>query len=198
MWCLLIAFKFCESFQSSSRNLVHSPCRGIISVATNKRDISLAASLFGKKENETPVSSSLSHTDTSIPTRVFRIPVQSIKQGGLRFALGLHLIGLQNTPDKGSWKANEASNSVLHMSFKDNSAMLSITLGDDGIFFDRYGKPSLPYLLQESVILHSILDEINSLANEGDVEEENRLLRLQEESGDAIEEARDTLPARKA
>jgi len=83
------------------------------------------------------------------------------------------------------------------MVFRDNSAMFSITLGDEGISVDRYGTPSLPYLLQESVILHSVLDEINSLANEGDIEVQNRLLQL-EESGDAIKEARSTLPARKA
>jgi hypothetical protein len=192
LWCLLIA-KLCESFQSG-RNLRRSN-----SLAQNRRDdTSLAAGLFGKKEKaETSSSSSPQPQAASIPMRLFNIPAQSIKPGGLRFTLGLHLIGLQNTPDQGSWKANQASDTVLDMIFRDNSAMFSIILGDNGISVDRYGTPSLPYLLQESVILHSVLDEIYSLANGGDIEDKDRLLLL-EESGDAIEEARSTLPAKKA
>eukprot|EP00985_Skeletonema_marinoi_P033557 scaffold41605_cov219-Skeletonema_marinoi.AAC.1 len=115
----------------------------------------------------------------------------------MRVVLGFSLIGLQNTPDQGSWKANQSSDTVLDMVFRDNSAMFSITLGEDGISVDRYGTPSLPYLLQESVILHSVLDEIDSIADEGDAEAQDRLLQLEEE-GDAIEEARSTLPARRA
>jgi hypothetical protein len=196
LWCLLIA-KLCKSFQSSGRNF--PPCRSN-SLAHNRRDITtLAAGLFGKKEKEEQSASSppQQQAAASPPTRLFNIPAHSVKPGGLRFALGLHLIGLQNTPDQGSWKANQASDTVLEMVFRDNSALFSITLGDEGISVDRYGTPSLPYLLQESVILHSVLDEINSLANEGDIEVQNRLLQL-EESGDAIKEARSTLPARKA
>ena len=167
------------------------------SLAQNRRDTSLAAGLFGKKEKDEPSSSPQPQTAASVPTRLFNIPAQSIKPGGLRVVLGFHLIGLQNTPDQGSWKANQASDTVLDMVFRDNSAKFSITLGDEGISVDRYGTPSLPYLLQESVILHSVLDEISSIANEGDIEAKDRLLQL-DESADAIEEARSTLPARKA
>lgn len=190
LWCLLIAL--CESFQSVR---IYSSCRSN-SLGHNRHDTSLAAGLFGKKEKEEKSSSSAPQPQAAVK-RIFNIPAQSIKPGGLRFALGLHLIGLQNTPDQGSWKANQATDTILEMTFRDNSAMFSITLGDEGIAVDRYGTPSLPYLLQESVILHSVLDEINSLANEGAIEVQNRLLRL-EESGNAIEEARNTLPARKA
>lgn len=180
----------CNSFQMSRNHQL--PSYRSDSLNPNNRDISLAAGLFGKKAEEP----SSSQADVSTPTQVFSIPVQSIKPGGLRFALGLHLIGLQNTPDKGSWQANQASDTVIDMKFRDGSAMFSISLGDEGISVSRYGQPSLPYLLQESVILHSVLDEISSLAYEGEIEEENRLLKLQDQ--DSIEEVRSTLPARKA
>jgi len=191
---MLMAATLCNSFQMSRNHKLTSYRSD--SLNPNNRDISLAAGLFGKKSEEPSSSSSSSQADASTPTQVFSIPVQSIKPGGLRFALGLHLIGLQNTPDKGSWQANQASDTVLDMRFRDGSAMFSISLGDEGISVSRYGQPSLPYLLQESVILHSVLDEINSLANEGGIEEENRLLKLLDL--DSIEEVRSTLPARKA
>lgn len=192
---MLMAAILCDSFQTSRNHKLPS-CRSNSLNPNNHRDISLAAGLFGKKAEEPSSSSSSTQADVSTSTQVFSIPVQSIKPGGLRFALGLHLIGLQNTPDKGSWQANQASDTVLDMRFRDGSAMFSISLGDEGISISRYGQPSLPYLLQESVILHSVLDEINSLANEGDIEEENRLLKLQDQN--SIEEVRSTLPARKA
>ena len=147
---------------------------------------------MGKKENENEETPSQSN-DASIPTRVLDIPVASLKKGGLRFTLGLHLIGQQ---DNGTWKANQASDTVLDMYYKDNSAMFSVVLEDDAIRVDRYGQPSLAYVLQESVVLHTVLDELNTLAFEGDIEVQNRLLQLS--SDDAIEEARSSLPARKA
>ncbi|KAL7536278.1 hypothetical protein ACHAXR_007044 [Thalassiosira sp. AJA248-18] len=178
---------------------LHSPSRKIAiqqpfrNPCQRLQKTSLNGDLFGlgKKENE---EKSPQSDDASVPTRVLEIPVQSIKQGGLRFTLGLHLVGLQ---DKGTWKPNEASANVLDMYFKDNSAMFSLVLNDDAIIVDRYGKPSLAYVLQESLVLHNILDELNELCFSGDIEAENRLLRL-EEPGDAIEKARSTLPARSA
>ena len=80
-----------------------------------------------------------------------------------RFALGLHMISLQ---DKGTWRANENSATKLDMFFKDNSAMFQVVLDVDKIYIDRYGQPSLQYVLQESLVLHKVLDEINKLAFE--------------------------------
>ena len=130
---------------------------------------------------------------------VMEIPVKYMKRGGLRFVLGLYLVGL---PDKGTWTPNQAADdSGLDMHFKDGSAMFKLVLDDDAVRVDRYGqRPSLAYLLQESVVLHGILDELHSLCSENDdagIEMANRLLLL-EEPGDAIEKARATLPARRA
>ena len=157
--------------------------------------------LFGLEKDENsvgePPSESQETDSLSIPppTRVIEIPVSYIKRGGLRFALGLHLIGLEQ--EKGTWRPNQASDNELDMYFKDNSAMFKVVFDDDTIHVDRYGTPSLLYLLQESVVLHSVLDELNTLCFDGEIADENRLLQLVE-PGDAIENARAKLPARKA
>ena len=119
--------------------------------------------------------------------------VTNIKIGGLRFALGLQLVGMQ---DNGMWKPNETSSSQLDVFFEDGSAMFSIKLRDDAIRIEREGTPSLAYVLQESLILHKVLDELNTLATDGGIEQQNRLLQLASES--AIEDAREKLPARQA
>mmetsp|Transcript_14681 Transcript_14681/g.22243 ORF Transcript_14681/g.22243 Transcript_14681/m.22243 type:complete len:208 (+) Transcript_14681:62-685(+) len=156
--------------------------------STTQLQAGLFGNLFGKKEEEA--------YDPSVPKRIMDIKCDSIKSGGLRFALGLFFIGQQGTPVKGSWKANQASDGVLDMYYVDNSAMFSVHLTDKLIFVDRYGQPSLQYQLQESLILHRFLDELQTLAFEGDdIEQENRLVVLSDvENG--IEDARTKLPAR--
>jgi hypothetical protein len=76
--------------------------------------------------------------------------------------------------------------------------MLAIELQDYGLKFMRHGeKPSLQYCLQESVLLHGVLDELSNLAFEtSEIEEDKRLLRLKQT--DAIDKAREALPARKS
>mmetsp|Transcript_40712 Transcript_40712/g.85535 ORF Transcript_40712/g.85535 Transcript_40712/m.85535 type:complete len:219 (+) Transcript_40712:69-725(+) len=196
---LLLSFTACQGYVPSvklrnPRPLQH-PCQKNYEQQRTSL-LKLNGGLFGmgKKESDENSSPQPSEVDASVPTRVLEIPVSSIKKGGLRFALGLHMIGLQ---DNGTWRANQASDTVLDMIFKDNSAMFSLKLKDDAIVIDRYGKPSLAYVLQESLVLHSVLDEIQTLAFEGEIEDENRLLQL-EEPGDGIDQARATLPARKA
>ena len=169
----------CQAFISSS-----STAKLVIREAdtsTSKSLTSLNNGLFGRDDNEDLTG-----------TRVLEIPVTSLKQGGLRFTLGLTLIGLQ---DKGMWKATQTSDNKLDVYFQDSSAMFQVVLEHNLIRVDRYGQPSLAYVLQESLkVLHKILDELNTLCNEGEIEAENRLLQV---VPGAIEIARDTLPARK-
>ncbi len=132
------------------------------------------------------------------PNRIllFEIPVESIKIGSLRLALGLFLVGKQNTPSPNSWRANQANESTLHMIFRDQSAMISITLKPSAIIVNRHTdgirSPSLVYQLQESVLLHGVLTEIETLAF-GEDGAESRLIELDRA---AIEKARSTLPTR--
>jgi hypothetical protein len=148
----------------------------------------LFGNLFGNSDPEP--------SDPSIPNRVFEIDCEATKLGGLKFALGLWLIGQQGTPVKGSWKVNPASDVLIDMYYVDDSAMFSLNLSEKQLSVDRYGKPSLQYLLQESLMLHGLLDEIQEFAFGGeDIADKDRLLTLIDpENG--IQNARGNLSAR--
>lgn len=186
---LLIVISFLSKSQAFHVSSSVKGAAGTVRRSQRVLSTSLNAGLFGSSKEK-----SADEPSQPLPTRVLEIPVSSLKQGGLRFTLGLHLVGLQ---DKGTWSPNQSSDKTLDMVFKDNSAMFQIVLDEDAIRIDRYGSPSLAYVLQESLVLHSILDELNTLCFEGEIEEENRLLRL-DEPCDAIERARSNLPARRA
>jgi len=147
--------------------------------------------LFGKKEED--------NRDPTVPKRLLEIPCKNLKLGGCRFALGLFLIGQQGTPVKGAWKANQQNDGVLDMYYLDNTAMFSVVMTETSISIDRFGlEPSLQYQLQESLVLHNLLDEIQTLAIEGEeVEEENRLIVFSDPET-ALADARAKLPARAA
>jgi len=150
----------------------------------------LFKSLLGKGANTSPN-----------PKIMIDLHLSEIKVGGLRFALGLHLMGMQNTPTKGSWKANQSNDGVLDLFYADDSASLAINFDEDlkRIRIERWGtQPSLQYVLQESLVLHSIIDELDALAfgNTQEIEDKNRLLVLKD--NEALEKARAALPARKA
>jgi len=113
--------------------------------------------------------------------------------------LGLLLIGQQNTPVKGAWKANQADdepNKKLEMYYMiDNTGVLIISFTKKSIKMERLGyAPSLQYVLQESILLHGLLDELQQLATDDSIEQENRLVAFTDD--DAIDAARSQLPAR--
>eukprot|EP00590_Aulacoseira_subarctica_P007626 CAMPEP_0172418208 /NCGR_PEP_ID=MMETSP1064-20121228/4723_1 /TAXON_ID=202472 /ORGANISM="Aulacoseira subarctica , Strain CCAP 1002/5" /LENGTH=158 /DNA_ID=CAMNT_0013157031 /DNA_START=260 /DNA_END=736 /DNA_ORIENTATION=+ len=133
---------------------------------------------------------------------LFEIPVQNMKVGGLRFALGLHLMGQKNKPEIGAWKVNQANDGIIDLFYKDETGSLAVSflVDDKKIVVERWGtRPSLQYQLQESLILNSMLDELQVLAygNSEEVKDSDRLLTFLD-PGDAIEKARATLPARSA
>lgn len=135
------------------------------------------------------------------PKTVVELPAKDVKIGALRFLLNIVLVGEQNKPQPKSWftkQGDEAGD--LQVYYHDGTGMLSIELQEYGIKMTRHGeKPSLQYQLQESVLLHSVLDELATVAfgvEEDGIETEKRLLVLQDE--DAIDKAREKLPARQA
>ena len=135
------------------------------------------------------------------PPTVMEIPAKDVKIGALRFLLQIHLVGMQNKPQPNSWltkQGSDDSNAELNIYYGDGTGMLSLQLQEYSIKAVRYGeKPSLQYMLQESVLLHSILDELQNVAFEvEDIDEEKRLLRLADEA--AIDKARAKLPARQS
>ena len=124
-------------------------------------------------------------------TLIATIPAHRIKRGGLRLFLMFYLMGMQNTPDKKTWQAVQPSSDeyAVEMFFKDATAMLTIELMEDKVTIKRCGSmPSTGYLMQESVIIQGILDELEKCANEANVAVEDRL--LVPEPANAIELAR--------
>lgn len=90
-----------------------------------------------------------------------------------------YCIGMQNTPDRKSWRADQPSKEeyVIEMLYKDATGMLTVELLEHEIRIDRLGSlPSTQYLMQESVIVQGILDELDKCASEESVAEANRLL----------------------
>lgn len=149
----------------------------------------LFGGLFGNDENQQKGGSK----------SVIDLAADTVKVGPLKFFLQIYLVGEQNKPVQGAWVLNSnEENESLDMYYKDGTGMFSLGLNENSIKVQRYGeRPSLEYMLQESVMLHGVLDELNQIAFEvDDIEEEKRLLRF--ENKEAINEARESLPARKA
>lgn len=105
-----------------------------------------------------------------------------------------YCMGMQNTPDRGSWQANQPSSEeyVVEMYYRDASAMLSVELLEKEILIKRCGSiPSTSYLMQESVIVQGILDELHQCAFDDSVPTADRL--LVPDPTNAIELARGSL-----
>jgi hypothetical protein len=119
-----------------------------------------------------------------------------VKVGALRFLLNIYLVGEQNKPEPKSWLTRQQDDGTLQIYYLDGTGMLALDLQEYGIKAIRYGEaPSLQYVLQESILLQGILDELSGLAFDVEAEPEKRLLQLADE--EAIVKARETLPARK-
>lgn len=143
---------------------------------------------------------------------LLELPAEAIKLGALRFLLQIHLVSEQNKPVPKAWLTREVDNndddtndskdnkSTLQVYFMDGTGMLSMELSDAGISIQRLGdKPSLQYVLQESILLHSILDQLEEVvfgdtADEAAIDVDKRLLILSDAT--AIDQARANLPAR--
>lgn len=170
-------------------------------------------------------------------TLLFKIPAKQLKPGGLRLFLMFYLMGMQNTPDRNTWRADqrlmsvnvtpkgfgdddassaeEEKTYVLEMLYdKDRSGMLQIELLPERprkkaeIRIYRCGsRPSTSYLMQESVIVDGVLDELQNISGEKDntqtippsdsdpneevIADENRLIIT--DPPNAIEAARESL-----
>mmetsp|Transcript_14458 Transcript_14458/g.22304 ORF Transcript_14458/g.22304 Transcript_14458/m.22304 type:complete len:206 (-) Transcript_14458:793-1410(-) len=126
--------------------------------------------------------------------RVLSLPVESIKPGGLRLFLMLHLMGMQNTPQKGAWSVDQPTTEeyVVDLYFHDKTAMLMIRLTEEKVMIDRMGStPSTAYVMQEAIVVDSILKELEQMTYEGDIKDEDRLILLKKE--DAVAELREDL-----
>jgi hypothetical protein len=157
------------------------------------------------------------NNDAIQPKTMIQLEASNIKVGALRFLLHIHLVGEQNNPIPNAWICREADEeedpknhkNVLNVYYQDGTAMLSIRIQENGITMIRYGtKPSLPYQIHESILIHNLLDEIQIVAfgtssntNDNDHDDSKKILphqRLIQLTNDqVIERARSTLPIRK-
>jgi len=132
--------------------------------------------------------------EASVPTtQILSIPVESMKQGGLRLYLTFYLMGMQNTPEKGSWRTSQPDeNYSIELYYQDMTGALAIRLLENEFRLERLGStPSNKYLMQESVIVQGILDELDTCLSEGDAKATDRLIQLQ--TPNALEKARDSV-----
>ena len=142
------------------------------------------------KSSTAPIEADMPDGTYTGSKRIITIPAKTIKMGGLRLYCNLYLMGLQNTPTPGAWKASKSDDSEVNLRYVDLSGSIIIQFSEEGITVDRLGSsPSNKYLMHESMILNGFLDELNSIVYDGDVNEENRLLTLPE-PGNQLEEAR--------
>lgn len=134
-------------------------------------------------------------SDPNVPKTVFEIPAKDVKIGALQFLIQIHMVAEGNKPTQGTWFPKQNDDGGLDLYFKDGTGMCTLVVTEYMIRADRYGsKPSLQYMLQESVLLHSVLDELAKTAFDvDDIEEDKRLLRIEP---DAIDKARSALPAK--
>jgi hypothetical protein len=128
-------------------------------------------------------------------TRLVELSGANVKPGGLRLFLMLYLMGVQNTPDHRSWSVDQPTGEIYAIDcyYHDKTAVLMIRLTNNTITIDRFGsKPSMSYMMQESVIVSGILDELSTCAFDDNVVDKDRLLQLPDPK-DAIEKVRETL-----
>jgi hypothetical protein len=181
----------CSAFNPSQLQSV-SPARSSTCVSPPRSSTSLQAGLFGKSD----FLDGLLGKKEEGPKTVLDLPASDVKVGALRFLLNIHLVGICNKPEPNSWFTREMEYGILNIYYQDGTGMLSLELTEDSIKAIRYGeKPSLLYVLQESILLHSILDEISEVAFDVEAEQKKRLLNFPDDS--VVQTARDLLPARK-
>jgi hypothetical protein len=139
-------------------------------------------------------------SDVNAPTEIFTLSLPShVNTEAALQAMGMHLVSRQNKPMIGAWKVSKYGDSALHVLFKDHSAMFSITYSRESPTMvverhtDTNKKASLQYMLQESVMLHSVLDEAVRLVSEHELNDTE--IELFDRG---LSDARSKLPARQA
>merc|ERR1719382_112796 len=184
----LLQFSFVEGFYSTSSisGLGRSGSRKVTDICAFMDEANKFLEDFGNNNEASNAVDAEIVDDDGYYTgskRMITIPAKTMKQGGLRLYCNLYLMGLQNTPEKGSWKASKSDNSEVNLRYVDISGSIIIRFEEDAITVDRLGSsPSMQYLAAESVVLNGFLDEIQAIVYDGDIAEGNRLLTLNDAS----------------
>jgi len=146
--------------------------------------------MFGNNNDSDSTQVGNSGTGT-INDEVLRIPVKSMKVGGLRLFLTLYLMGQESK----TWKIS-SDDDTINLFFNDGSIVLSIelSLDESAIIFRRLsntGSPNMPvsYIGEEGAIVNCILDELDKMAYDDNVKFDDRLLSV--ERDDVLSDARE-------
>jgi hypothetical protein len=110
----------------------------------------------------------------------------------------LHLMGQQNTPTKGTWKCQqpeeEEADAIFMYFMLDQSASLSVNILDWGIKVkQREIKPSVQFMMQESILLQGLIDRLDHVLYSEQVKDANCLLVLKTPLN-GLDKARAMLP----
>lgn len=157
------------------------------------RMANLFGGLFGNGGGTGNIAASSNGVET-----LFTLPTTRLKKRPLQFFLKIYLVAAQNEPTPGSWAigGDEGNVDSINVYYKDGTGMVAVILNDKDIEIQRHGKsPSLQFVLQESLLLHGLLDELQSLAENEEVEEVKRLVQWAN-GKQTVDDARDKLPAR--
>jgi hypothetical protein len=210
---LLLSLSCSEGFQivvptASKHSTASTRSTGLPTTTTTTRLYNIFGNLFGQQSQSADEDNvNTSGGPAAAASSVFEIPTKSIKSKPLRFYSQLFLAGYQNTPVKGSWTlaSNEEDDERLDLYYADGTGMVSFSF-DDTIRVNRKGKrPSLQYMLNESILLHNFLDELEQIAfgtdddsddNSTVTDDEKRLLQFSHENKDILSKVREKLPAR--
>lgn len=140
-------------------------------------------------------------SDANAPTEIFTLPLPNgVDMEKALQAMGMYLVSRQNKPMIGAWKVSKYGDSALHVLFKDHSAMFSITYtkAPSSMVVERHTdtnkRASLQYMLQESVMLHAVLDEAMRLISETELNGSSEIDLF----NGGLSLARSKLPARQA
>jgi len=102
-------------------------------------------------------------------------------------------MGEQNTPTRQTWRADQTGDGGIDLYYRDRTGALVLALTEEGVTVSRLGSaPSMEYLAQESYILGGLLDQLDEIAEDVRIGEDDRLLCLME-PGDAIGAVRENL-----
>jgi len=126
-------------------------------------------------------------------TEIFHLPAKKIKIGGLRLYLSLYFMGECNTPTRRTWRADQTPDGGIDLYFRDRTGALILAFNDSGMSVSRLGSaPSMEYVMQESVMLRGMLNQLDEITGDDKIGEGDQLLSLVE-PGDAIEKVRENL-----
>jgi len=125
---------------------------------------------------------------------VMYLPLKSVKVGALRMFLSIWTMARED------WKGSQGDDGTLVAATPDGAGGALIEIKDENqeggaaIVVWRVEGGTLAYRLKESLLMHALLDELESIIKDDGIDKSNAIFQLREDNG--IDEVRKSLPAR--